>query len=260
MMADWNPDCDIQVGLKKQQQPKTQLMGGKNVKRCASCGPPLVQTVSLHDMCAHSRPLRRPQDALANRALDRRSPLRNTNMCTETSLSDQHAAPRSPRHLSPQIVGVSPAAPDTPWHRWYSSPGGFRLQITTCPQRLFVSTLHNVSVAARSSLANRGTGDRSTPLLPLSAFCCSRVWTSRPDSCRRCHLAERMRDSSVFSSTAICVQRAPCVPCVGAEGVPKKEGAHLLCAFFFFFPLSYSHGNLLAVFRMHLITHQAPFA
>lgn len=31
-------------------------------------------------------------------------------------------------HLSPQIVEVSPAVRDTPWHRWYSSPVGFPLK------------------------------------------------------------------------------------------------------------------------------------
>lgn len=56
------------------------------------------------------------------------------------------------------------------------------------------STDHNLSAAlvclypsqclgaARSSLANRVAGDRSTPLLPLSAFCCSRVLTSAGDA------------------------------------------------------------------------------
>lgn len=137
------------------------------------------------------------------------------------------------------------------------------------------STDHNLSAAlvclypsqclgaARRSLVNRGTGDRYTPLLPLSAFCCSRVWTSRPDSCRRCHLDATLpigcatRPSSLLqrsASSAHHVCRA-----LAQRVCQKKEGAHLLCAH----PsLSSpcSPGNLLAVFRIHLITHQAPFA
>lgn len=45
----------------------------------------------------------------------------------------QPARTRSARNVSsPQRVGGSPAAQDTPWHRWCSSPRGFLLEITTC--------------------------------------------------------------------------------------------------------------------------------
>lgn len=135
------------------------------------------------------------------------------------------------------------------------------------------STDHNLSAAlvclypsqclsaARRSLADRGTEDRSTPLLPLSAFCCSRVWTSRPDSCRRCHLDATLpngcatRPSSLLQRSASSAHHVCRALAQRVCQKKKKVGAHLLCAF----PPP-SPGNLLAVFRIHLITHQAPFA
>lgn len=214
-------------------------------------------------MCAHSRPLHQPQDALANRALDRRSLLRNTNMCTETSLSDKHAAPRSPRHLSPQIVGVSPAAPDTPWHRWYSSPGGFPPQITTCPQRLFVSTLHNVSVP-RGALWQTEVLETDPPPFSLSAHfvaaaCGPYDWIPAGDATSMPPCRTDARLVRLPSYSDLRPARAMCAVRWRRGCAKKKEGAHLLCAFFFF-PPPYSPGNLLAVFRIQLITHQAPFA
>lgn len=50
-------------------------------------------------------------------------------MFLQRTISDLHVL--FPGHLpplSPQIVEVSPAAQDTPWHRWYSSPD-FRIPL-----------------------------------------------------------------------------------------------------------------------------------
>lgn len=46
--------------------------------------------------------------------------------------NDTHiiSSPQSCHHVSPQRVEVSPAVRDTPWHRWYSSPVGFPLNLS----------------------------------------------------------------------------------------------------------------------------------
>lgn len=60
-------------------------------------------------------------------------PMNNHSSLSMFGNAKYHSENRA-RHLhaclraSPQIVEVSPAVPDTPWHRWCSSP----LRITTC--------------------------------------------------------------------------------------------------------------------------------
>lgn len=73
-------------------------------------------------------------------------PCTDGKMCKNHSvisaLSPVLSSPLSAHHLSPQIVEVSPAVRDTPWHRWYSSPVGFPLksQLHTAffPPQLFL--------------------------------------------------------------------------------------------------------------------------
>lgn len=152
------------------------------------------------------------------------------------------SSPHSAHHLSPQIVGVSPAARDTPWHRWYSSPGGFPSEIATCPQRLFVCLFFLETSLCRRVIFGE---QKSLRQVPLSAYLPC-MWTNQPDSCRRCHLATllmRMRGSSVFPPTAVCSQHAPCVPLRWHRGCAKKQTNNTRTSSTLQFPLAWKLGG-----------------
>lgn len=157
------------------------------------------------------------------------SSLGNTDLCVrKIPLSEQAhrrlmASPHSAHHLSPQIVGVSPAARDTPWHRWYSFPVRFKSQLARSVCSFLQMSRWRKVICGEHKSSRR---------VLLSAFLPRVCGLSQPDSCRRCHLASllmRMRGVSVSPSYSGLLPARTMCALRWYRGC-AKQCAHLLCS------------------------------